>query len=35
VTNKSKSKEPRHPASAEQALCMDPIDGTMAKQLHL
>jgi hypothetical protein len=28
-------KEPRHSASAEQALCLDPIDGTTAKQLHL
>jgi hypothetical protein len=35
VTNKSKTKEPRHSASAEQALCLDPIDGTTAKQLHL
>jgi hypothetical protein len=24
-------KEPRHPASAEQVLCPDPIDGTTAK----
>jgi hypothetical protein len=31
VTNKSNTKEPRHPASAEQVLCLDPIDGTTAK----
>jgi hypothetical protein len=31
VTNKSNTKEPRHPASAEQVLCPDPIDGTTAK----
>jgi hypothetical protein len=31
VTNKSHTKEPRHPASAEQVLCPDPIDGTTAK----
>jgi hypothetical protein len=24
-------KEPRHPASTEQELCPDPIDGTTAK----
>jgi hypothetical protein len=24
-------KEPRHPASAEQLLCQDPIDGTTTK----
>jgi hypothetical protein len=31
VTNKSKTNEPRHPASAEQVLCLDPIDATTAK----
>jgi hypothetical protein len=31
VTNKTKSKEPRQPASAEQVLCLDPIDGPTAK----
>jgi hypothetical protein len=31
VTNKSKTNEPRHPASLEQVLSPDPIDGTMAK----
>jgi hypothetical protein len=31
VTNKTKSKEPRQPASAEQVLCLDPMDGPMAK----
>jgi hypothetical protein len=31
VTNKSKMNEPRHPASAEQVLCLDPIDGTTMK----
>jgi hypothetical protein len=31
MTNKSNTKEPRHLASAEQVLCPDPIDGTMAK----
>jgi hypothetical protein len=25
------TKEPRHPASAEQVLCPDPIDGTTVK----
>jgi hypothetical protein len=31
VTNKSNTKEPRHPTSVEQVLCPDPIDGTTAK----
>jgi hypothetical protein len=31
VTNKSNTKVPRHPASVEQVLCPDPIDGTTAK----
>jgi hypothetical protein len=31
VTNKTKSKVPRQPASAEQVLCPDPIDGPTAK----
>jgi hypothetical protein len=31
VTNKSNTKEPRHPASAEQVLCPDPIDIITAK----
>jgi hypothetical protein len=31
VTNKTKSKEPRQPASVEQILCLDPIDGTTMK----
>jgi hypothetical protein len=31
VTNKSNTKEPRYPASAEQVLCSNPIDGTTAK----
>jgi hypothetical protein len=31
VTNKSKTDKPWHPASAEQVLCPDPIDGTTAK----
>jgi hypothetical protein len=31
VTNKTKSKEPRQPASAEQVLCPDPIDDAKAK----
>jgi hypothetical protein len=31
VTDKSKTNEPRHPASAEHVLCLDPIDSTMAK----
>jgi hypothetical protein len=31
VTNKTKSKEPRQPASVEQVPCLDPIDGPMAK----
>jgi hypothetical protein len=31
MTNKSKMNEPRHPASAEQVLCPDPIDGTTVK----
>jgi hypothetical protein len=31
VTNKTKLKEPRQPASAEQVLCPDPIDGPTAK----
>jgi hypothetical protein len=31
VTNKTKSKEPRQLASAEQVLCSDPIDGPAAK----
>jgi hypothetical protein len=31
VTNKTKSKEPPQPTSAEQVLCPDPIDGPMAK----
>jgi hypothetical protein len=31
VTNKTKSKEPRQPASAEQVLCPDPIYGLAAK----
>jgi hypothetical protein len=30
-TNKSDMKEPRHPASAEQVLCPDPIGSTTAK----
>jgi hypothetical protein len=32
VTNKSKTKEPRHLASIEHVLCPNPIDGTIAKQ---
>jgi hypothetical protein len=35
VTDKSKMKEPRHPASAKQALHLDPIDSMTTKQLHL
>jgi hypothetical protein len=31
VTNKTKLKEPRQPASAKQAPCLDPIDGPTAK----
>jgi hypothetical protein len=31
VTNKSNTKEPQHPASTEQVLCPDPIDGTTTK----
>jgi hypothetical protein len=31
VTNKTKSKEPRQPASAEKVLCPDPIDGPTVK----
>jgi hypothetical protein len=31
VTNKTKSKEPRQPASVEQVLCPDLIDGPTAK----
>jgi hypothetical protein len=31
VTNKTKSKEPRQPASTEQVLCLDPIDDATAK----
>jgi hypothetical protein len=31
VTNKSNTKEPRHPVFVEQVLCPDPIDGTTAK----
>jgi hypothetical protein len=31
VTNKSNTKGPRHPVSAEQALCPEPIDGTTVK----
>jgi hypothetical protein len=31
VTNKTKSKEPRQPASVEQVLCPNPIDGPTAK----
>jgi hypothetical protein len=31
VTNKSNTKEPRHPASAEQVLCPNPINDTTAK----
>ena len=31
VTNKTKSKEPRQPASVEQVLCPDPIDGPTTK----
>jgi hypothetical protein len=31
VANKRKMNEPRHPASIEQVLCPDPIDGTMVK----
>jgi hypothetical protein len=31
VTNKSKTDEPRHPASAEQVLCPDSIDGITTK----
>ena len=31
MTNKTKSKEPRQPASAEQVLCPDPIDGPTVK----
>jgi hypothetical protein len=30
-TNKTKSKEPRQLASAEQVLCPDPIDGPTTK----
>jgi hypothetical protein len=39
VTNKTKSKEPRQPASPEQVLCPDPIDDPTVKpttpQVHL
>jgi hypothetical protein len=39
VTNKSNTKEPRHPASVEQVLCPDPIVGMTVKpatpQVHL
>jgi hypothetical protein len=31
VTNKNQIKEPLQPASAEQVLCPDPIDGPTAK----
>jgi hypothetical protein len=31
VTNKINTKEPRHPASVEQVLCLDPIDGMTVK----
>jgi hypothetical protein len=31
VTNKTKSKEPLQPASAEQVLCLDPIYGPSVK----
>jgi hypothetical protein len=31
MTNKSNTKEPRHPVFAEQVLCLDPIDGTTTK----
>jgi hypothetical protein len=31
VTNKTRSKEPRQPASAEQVLCLDPIDSPTTK----
>jgi hypothetical protein len=31
VTSKTKSKEPRQLASAEQVQCLDPIDGPTAK----
>jgi hypothetical protein len=31
VSNKTKSKEPWQPASVEQVLCPDPIDGTMTE----
>jgi hypothetical protein len=32
VTNKSKTKEPRHLASAEKVLCPDPTEGITVKQ---
>jgi hypothetical protein len=32
VTNKSKTKEPRHSSSAKHVLCPKPIDGTTVKQ---
>jgi hypothetical protein len=31
VTNKNQIKEPLQPASAEQVVCLDPIDGPTAK----